>query len=65
MRDSVIREVSGIEATEPVDMGAEPPCRNPPAISAESAGRMWGVLPALPAGFCGGAGVGSVAWVPA
>ena len=35
MPGSLIREVSGIEATEPVDMGAEPPCRNPPAISTE------------------------------
>jgi hypothetical protein len=31
MPGSVIREVSGTEATEPVDMRAEPPCRNPPA----------------------------------
>ena len=31
----------------------------------DSAGRMWIVLPALLARFCGGAGVGSGAWVPA
>jgi hypothetical protein len=37
MSGSVIREVSGTEAAEPVDMRAEPPCRNPPAISTESA----------------------------
>ena len=30
-----------------------------------SAGRMWIELPALLARFCGGAGVGSGAWVPA
>jgi hypothetical protein len=30
-----------------------------------SAGRLWIVLPALLARFCGDAGVGSVAWVPA
>jgi len=35
--------------------------------SADSAGRMWVVLPApaLLPWFCGGVGVGSVAWVPA
>jgi len=33
--------------------------------SAYSAGRLWIVLPALLARFCGGAGVGSEAWVPA
>jgi hypothetical protein len=32
---------------------------------AESAGRLWIVLPALLPRFCGGAGVGSGAWVPA
>ena len=33
--------------------------------STDSAGRLWIVLPALLARFCGGAGVGSGAWVPA
>jgi len=33
--------------------------------STDSAGRLWIVLPALLARFCGDAGVGSVAWVPA
>jgi hypothetical protein len=33
--------------------------------STDSAGRMGIVLPALLARFCGGAGVGSGAWVPA
>jgi hypothetical protein len=32
---------------------------------ADSAGRIGIVLPALPAWFCGSAGVGSGAWVPA
>ena len=31
--------------------------------STDSAGRLWIVLPALLAQFCGDAGVGSVAWV--
>jgi hypothetical protein len=35
------------------------------AVAPESAGRMGIVLPARVAWFCGGAGVGSGAWVPA
>ena len=50
---------------ESVDMSGCARRWKPRSASTDSAGRMWIVLPALLARFCGGAGVGSGAWVPA
>jgi hypothetical protein len=45
--------------------GTPGPMTAPVLISQNRAGRMWIVLPARLTRFCGGAGVGSEAWVPA